>query len=61
VSVGRTDARLFLTNYHSPPSNPQWGYRDTDDITRLAEGSGLELVALEEMPANNFQLVYRKT
>lgn len=42
------------------PSNPEWGYRDTDAIAAAAAPHGLVLAALEEMPANNFTLVFKK-
>lgn len=39
-------------------SNPAWGYRNTDDIAGLAQAQGLKLVAIEPMPANNFQMIF---
>ncbi|KAI8463023.1 MAG: hypothetical protein J3K34DRAFT_445584 [Monoraphidium minutum] len=41
-------------------SNPEWGYRGTDEVDSLARRSGLEAVAVEAMPANNFMLVFRR-
>ena len=40
--------------------NAQWGVRDATQLAQLATRFGLELVAREEMPANNFVLVLRK-
>jgi cyclopropane fatty-acyl-phospholipid synthase-like methyltransferase len=40
--------------------NPEWGLRDLEDVTRLAEGSGLALEEVVEMPANNLTLVFQK-
>jgi SAM-dependent methyltransferase len=40
--------------------NPEWGLRDLEEVTRLAEGNGLALEEVVEMPANNFTLVFRK-
>ncbi len=55
---------------HSTPSNeafdeslqarnPEWGVRDLDEITALAEASGFALDELVEMPANNLSVVFR--
>jgi SAM-dependent methyltransferase len=54
---------------HTAPSNaafdeslrardPDWGVRDVDDVTALAQASGLSLVKLTEMPANNLVLAF---
>lgn len=40
--------------------NPQWGVRDTDEISDLAKNSGLDFAALEIMPAGNRLLIFRK-
>lgn len=40
--------------------HPDWGLRDLEDVTRLAEGSGFGLEEVVEMPANNLTLVFRK-
>jgi SAM-dependent methyltransferase len=37
--------------------NPQWGIRDTVDVTRAARHAGLSLVQSVEMPASNTMLV----
>src|SRR6266478_4300185 len=34
-------------------NNPDWGVRDTADVSALAEGVGLSLVEIADMPANN--------
>lgn len=40
--------------------NPAWGIRDLDDVAAEAGLHGLELLSLEEMPANNLSLVFEK-
>ena len=40
--------------------NPAWGVRDATELVTLAKAHGLELVAREEMPANNFILCFEK-
>ena len=41
--------------------NPDWGVRELGDVTALAMGHGLELVARFQMPANNLSLVFRRS
>lgn len=38
-----------------------WGLRRVEDVTAAAEGRGLTLDQLVEMPANNLSLLFRKT
>lgn len=56
---------------HSAPSNedfdrslrgrdPQWGVRDLDEVEFAAEGEGLVLDRVIEMPVNNLSVVFRK-
>jgi SAM-dependent methyltransferase len=40
--------------------NPDWGIRDVDDLTALADDAGLDFLSLQEMPANNRLLVFTK-
>jgi hypothetical protein len=42
-------------------SNPEWGVRDVDDLVKLAKGSGLALIEIIEMPANNLILVFARS
>ncbi len=40
--------------------NPEWGYRDVEEIKAQAATRGLASEAVISMPANNFTLVFRK-
>ena len=40
--------------------DPAWGIRDEDVVTAAAEGHGLALESVVEMPANNLSLIYRR-
>ncbi len=40
--------------------NPDWGLRDLEAVAALAEGQGLHLERVMEMPANNLTVVFRK-
>jgi SAM-dependent methyltransferase len=40
--------------------NPQWGVRNLEDVAALAASEGFELQEVNEMPANNLALVFRK-
>lgn len=40
--------------------DPNWGVRDMEHVTELADGHGLELDEIVSMPANNFVVVYRR-
>ena len=37
--------------------NPAWGVRDLDDVSRLADGAGFDLLQSHEMPSNNLIVV----
>ena len=41
--------------------NPEWGVRDVADVERLANGAGLALVDITEMPANNLMLAFARS
>ena len=41
--------------------NPEWGVRDVEAVTKLADAAGLSLVDLAEMPANNLTLVFSRS
>lgn len=41
-------------------NNPRWGLRDLADVEACAARSGLRLVQVEQMPANNLSLAFRK-
>ncbi len=56
---------------HTAPSNeafdqslrsrdPRWGVRDLDEVSAVAEGHGLVLDEVVEMPANNLTVVWRR-
>ena len=40
--------------------NPEWGYRDVEEVRELARSHGLDLVQQVDMPANNFCLVFTR-
>ncbi|PAX09475.1 DUF938 domain-containing protein [Sphingomonas lenta] len=40
--------------------NPEWGLRDLEEVTRVAEQAGFTFERLVEMPANNLSVVYRR-
>ena len=40
--------------------NPQWGLRRVEDVAIAAEGRGLKLEAIREMPANNLMQLFRR-
>jgi hypothetical protein len=40
--------------------NPEWGVRDVEAVEGLAEGTGLTLVDIVEVPANNLVLVFAR-
>jgi hypothetical protein len=39
----------------------EWGVRDVEAVTKLADGAGLSLVDITEMPANNLTLVFSRS
>jgi Protein of unknown function (DUF938) len=39
--------------------NPEWGIRDLEDITRVAQSHHLELQKVYPMPANNLSVVFK--
>lgn len=40
--------------------NPQWGIRDLDDVTALAERHGFKPAETVSMPANNLSVIFRR-
>ena len=42
-------------------NNPEWGVRDIEDVSRLAEAVGLALIETVDMPANNLILVFARS
>ena len=49
---------VFDTSLRS--QDPEWGVRDVGDVAKLAEGTGLELAGIFEMPANNLILAFKR-
>ena len=56
---------------HTSPSNeafdvllrrqdPDWGVRDLDEVSRLADRAGFDLLQTHEMPSNNLTVAFRK-
>ncbi|WP_441228519.1 DUF938 domain-containing protein [Tardiphaga sp. 20_F10_N6_6] len=41
--------------------NPDWGVRDVEDLEHVAQGVGLRLAEVIEMPANNLILVFARS
>ena len=50
---------VFDTSLKS--QDPEWGVRDVGDVARLAEGVGLGLAEIFEMPANNLILMFGRS
>jgi Protein of unknown function (DUF938) len=40
--------------------NPEWGLRDLEAVVSAAKQTGLDLIEIAEMPANNLSVVFRK-
>jgi uncharacterized protein DUF938 len=40
--------------------NQDWGVRDLDEVARLADKAGFDLLPTHEMPSNNLTVVFRK-
>ena len=41
--------------------NPEWGIRDLDDVTALAERHGFKLAETIPMPANNLSVIFKRS
>jgi hypothetical protein len=41
--------------------NPEWGVRDVENLEHVAQGVGLRLAEVIEMPANNLILVFARS
>jgi SAM-dependent methyltransferase len=41
--------------------NPEWGLRDLEEVTRVANGHGLQRQRVVRMPANNLTLIFAKS
>ncbi len=41
-------------------SNPEWGVRDLEEVSTVAENHSLKLTEIIPMPANNFSVVWCK-
>ncbi len=40
--------------------DPDWGVRDLDEVARLADRAGFDLLQTHEMPSNNLTVAFRK-
>merc|ERR1711991_567674 len=40
--------------------NPEWGYRNIEDLDKLALENNLTPVSVIDMPSNNFVLIYKQ-
>jgi Protein of unknown function (DUF938) len=71
IIVERQRSPVSLQGRHTSPSNrsfdfllrrqnPAWGVRDLDDVSRLADGAGFDLLQSHEMPSNNLIVVFGK-
>ena len=40
--------------------DPEWGVRDLDEVSGLADETGFVLLQTHEMPSNNLTIVFRK-
>ena len=40
--------------------NPEWGLRELESVSALADAAGFGAPAITEMPANNLSLVFRR-
>jgi cyclopropane fatty-acyl-phospholipid synthase-like methyltransferase len=40
--------------------SPEWGLRDMEAVSDVADGAGFALAEIVEMPANNFSLVFKR-
>lgn len=40
--------------------NPTWGVRDVDEVAELTKANGFSEPIIEQMPANNLSLVFRR-
>lgn len=56
--VFNTDSNRQFNDYLRE-QNPEWGLRDIADIDAIAEGLSMVRTALQDMPANNFLVVYQ--
>ena len=47
-------------DYSLRMQNPQWGVRDLEAVAALAQSHGFDEPVVEQMPANNLSLIFRK-
>ena len=50
----------WLDDFDYMTENTEWGVRDVEDVQRVAERADLSLDKIEEMPANNLMLLFRR-
>ena len=58
--AGAGPAGLYFS-YLAKRRNPDWGLRDLDEVTRVANTHGLQRQQVLRMPANNLIVVFAKS
>ena len=64
IVVVRDDQHTALSNAAFDQDlrsrNPEWGVRDLETVSELANDYGFARLIIEDMPANNLSLVFRR-
>ena len=58
--VAEKEGRKHIFDISLKTRNPEWGIRDIEDVTTIANNLGFHLESRCEMPANNLTLIFRK-